>query len=423
MIRGLAIAKLVRSGAADVWRHRLRSFLTMLGMVFGVGSVVAMLAVGEGASKQSPESIRKLGSRNIILASVKPPETGAEGMQRSARLSNYGLLYLDEVRIRETIPGVLRTVPARFMQKNAIYGSLQVELRVVGTTEAWFDVIRRPLIAGRVLLAEDTARVSPVCVLTETGARKLLAGRSTIGQEIRISSTAFTVVGIVRNEQASGGLQMPDSEADAYIPMKAGLERFGSTEMKRSSSSFSASKVELSQIVVEMASDEAVRPGMKAISAMLAAFHRKQDYRIDVPLALLEEAAATKRRFNAVLGSIAAISLLVGGIGIMNIMLASVTERTQEIGIRRAIGARRIHIVVQFLVETCVLSIGGGVIGLAVGVVIPLLVTRFAGMPTCIRPYSLVLAFSISAAIGIVFGLYPASRAARLDPVEALRRE
>lgn len=422
-MRGLGLVKLIKIGAADVWRHKLRSFLTMLGMVFGVGSVVSMLAVGEGASKQSLESIRKLGSRNIIIASVKPPESGAEGMKRTARLSNYGLLYMDEVRIRETIPGVNKTVPARFMQKNAIYRSLQVELRVVGTTEAWFDVIDRPLIAGRKLVREDMKRVSPVCVLTETGARKLLAGRSTIGQDIRIASTAFTVVGIVKNEKASGGIQMPDSEADVYIPMKAGIERFGSVEMKRSSSSFSAEKVELSQIVVEMASDEDVKPGMKAISAMLATFHKRQDYRIDVPLALLEEAAATKRRFNAVLGSIAAISLLVGGIGIMNIMLASVTERTQEIGIRRAIGAKRKHIVVQFLVETCVLSIGGGIIGLIVGVAIPTLVTKFAGMPTSIRPYSLILAFSISAGIGILFGLYPARRASMLDPVEALRRE
>lgn len=422
-MRGLDIMKLIKIGAADVWRHKLRSFLTMLGMVFGVGSVVAMLAVGEGASKQSLESIRKLGSRNIIIASVKPPETGAEGMKRSARLSNYGLLFLDELRIKETIPGVSKTVPARFMQKNAIYKSLQVELRVVGTTEAWFDVIERPLIAGRRLVQEDMNRVSPVCVLTEVGARKLLAGRSTIGQDIRIASTAFTVVGIVKNEKSSGGLQMPDSEADVYIPMKAGIERFGSVEMKRSASSFSAEKVELSQIVVEMKSDEDVKPGMKAISAMLTAFHKRQDYRIDVPLALLEEAAATKRRFNTVLGSIAAISLLVGGIGIMNIMLASVTERTQEIGIRRAIGAKRSHIVIQFLVETCVLSIGGGVIGLIVGVVIPMLVTKFAGMPTSIRPYSLVLAFSISAGIGILFGLYPARRASMLDPVEALRRE
>ena len=422
-MKGFNMFRLVRTGAQDVLRHKLRSFLTMLGMVFGVGSVVAMLAVGEGASEQALEAIRKLGSRNILISSVKPTEAGAESTKRNARLDNYGLFYADEQRILETIPGVRRTVPARFMRKNAIMGGVQSELRIVGTTEAWFDVVSRPVLAGRVLTAEDTKRVASVCVLTENGARKLLATRNTIGQPVRIASEVFTVVGIVRNEEASGAMQMPDSESDAYIPMKAGLERFGQVEMHRSSGSFSAERVELSEIIVEMDSDEAVEPGMNAIESLLAAFHRKRDYKIDVPLALLREAQATKRRFNAVLGSIAAISLLVGGIGIMNIMLASVTERTQEIGIRRAIGARRSHIVVQFLVETCVLSIGGGLIGLVFGAGVPLVITAVSGMPTCVRAYSLVLAFSISAAIGIVFGLYPANRAAKLDPVEALRRE
>ena len=422
-MKGFNMFKLVRTGIQDVLRHKLRSFLTMLGMVFGVGSVVAMLAVGEGASEQALEAIRKLGSRNILISSVKPTESGAEGVTRNARLANYGLFYADEQRILETIPGVRRTVPARFLRKNAIMGSVQSELRIVGTTEAWFDVVSRPVLAGRVLTAEDTKRVASVCVLTESGARKLLATRNTIGQPVRIASEVFTVVGIVRNEEASGAMQMPDSESDAYIPMKAGIERFGQVEMRRTSGSFSAERVELSEVIVEMDSDEAVEPGMRAIESLLASFHRKPDYKIDVPLALLREAQATKRRFNAVLGSIAAISLLVGGIGIMNIMLASVTERTQEIGIRRAIGARRSHIVVQFLVETCVLSIGGGLIGLVFGAGVPLVITAVSGMPTCVRAYSLVLAFSISAAIGIVFGLYPANRAAKLDPVEALRRE
>lgn len=422
-MNGLGLLTLVRMGAADVLRHKLRSFLTMLGMVFGVGSVVAMLAVGEGASAQALEAIRKLGSHNIILTSVKPPESPAAGLRRSGRLAVYGLRYADEDRILATIPGVRRTVPARFLRKKATYGPVQTELRVVGTTGAWFDVVARPVVAGRVLTAEDGRKNAPVCVLTESGARKILAKRHTIGQAVQIAGHLFTVVGIVRNAESQAGMQMPDTPADAYIPMDTGLERFGTVETQRSGGSFSMERVELSQVIVEMESDEAVRPGMKAIGSLLATFHKKGDYRIDVPLALLEEAAATKRRFNAVLGSIAAISLLVGGIGIMNIMLASVTERTQEIGIRRAIGARRRHIVVQFLVETCVLSVGGGLVGLALGAGIPSLITRFTGMPTCVRTYSLVLAFSISAAIGIVFGLYPAHQASCLDPVEALRRE
>ncbi len=422
-MKRINLLKLVRSGIEDVRRHKLRSFLTMLGMVFGVGSVVAMLAVGEGASAEALEAIRKLGSHNIIITSVKPSETGADGAAQTEKLDVYGLAYADEDRIRETVPGVKRTVPARFMRKKAIHDATQSELRVVGTTPEWFEVIIRPVIAGRVLNGEDCRNASAVCVLTESGARKLLAKRNTIGHNIRIASELFQVVGIVQNARSSGGMQMPDSETDAYIPMQAGLNHFGEVEVQRSSSSVSMERVDLSQIIVEVESDTAVRPAMKSIEALLGFFHKKQDYKIDVPLALLEEAAATKRRFNIVLGSIAAISLLVGGIGIMNIMLASVTERTQEIGIRRAIGARKRHIVIQFLVETCVLSIGGGLVGLIVGVGVPMLITRFAGMPTSIETYSLILAFSISAGIGIVFGLYPARRAADLDPVEALRRE
>jgi putative ABC transport system permease protein len=172
-----------------------------------------------------------------------------------------------------------------------------------------------------------------------------------------------------------------------------------------------------------MADTSLVEPGSKAIESVLSRFHKKKDYRIDVPLTLLREAERTKRTYNVVLGAIAGISLLVGGIGIMNIMLASVTERTKEIGIRRAIGARRSRIVVQFLINTCVLSLGGGLAGLLVGITIPLLITTFTDMPTVVRPYSLLLAFGISAGIGIVFGLYPAMRAASLDPIEALRRD
>ncbi len=421
-MKSLNILKLIKTGAKDVLRHKLRSFLTMLGMVFGVGSVVAMLAVGEGASEEALEAIRKLGSHNIIITSVKPSATEAGGAQEE-KLDVYGLAYMDEDRIRETVPGVNRTVPARFMRKKAHHDATQTELRVVGTTPDWFEVVDRPITAGRVLNEEDCRNAAPVCVLTESGARKLLAKRNTIGQNIRIASELFQVIGIVQNAKNTGGMQMPDSETDAYIPMSAGLNRFGEVEVQKTPSSIIMERVDLSQIIVEVKSDEDVKPAMKAIESLLASFHKKQDYKIDVPLALLEEAAATKRRFNIVLGSIAAISLLVGGIGIMNIMLASVTERTQEIGIRRAIGARKRHIVVQFLVETCVLSIGGGIIGLIVGVSVPMIITRFAGMPTSVETYSLVLAFSISAGIGIIFGLYPAHRAANLDPVEALRRE
>ncbi|MFH1741292.1 MAG: FtsX-like permease family protein [bacterium] len=261
-------------------------------------------------------------------------------------------------------------------------------------------------------------------VLTEHGARKILATESTIGQSVRIGGDYFEVIGIVQNAGGfAGGIQTPDQEIDAYIPITVARERFGDIFTKESAGSRIRELVELHQIIVEVDKIEDVELTAAGIEAMLKRFHKKTDYRMNVPLALLRQAEATKRTFNIVLGSIAGISLLVGGIGIMNIMLASVTERTREIGIRRAIGANKRQIVLQFLIETIVLSTTGGLIGMGVGLLIPWLITLLAHMPTVITPYSLVLSLGISMGIGIVFGIYPAMRASNLDPIVALRHE
>jgi len=413
----------IKLGLTDVWRHKTRSFLTMLGVVFGVGSVIAMLAVGEGASQQALDSIKRLGSENIMVTSVKPSnEDGASTGAQRGRLAVYGLLYDDEVRIRETVPGVVVTVPARMTRRNARLNERQLEMRVVETVPEWFDVVQRPVLAGRVLTPNDMRMRSNVCILTEYGVRRLLAAEGIIGQHIRIASGVFEVAGIVKNE-TGGAVRAPDSEADAYIPLTTGTRLFGEANIRYSAGGMEGEKVELSEIIVKMDDTKAVETGSKAIESVLTRFHKKKDFRIDVPLTLLREAERTKRTYNIVLGAIAGISLLVGGIGIMNIMLASVTERTKEIGIRRAIGARRSRIVIQFLINTCVLSIGGGVVGLLLGIAIPFLITVFTDMPTVVQPYSLILAFGISVGIGIIFGLYPAMRAAALDPIEALRHE
>jgi len=227
----------------------------------------------------------------------------------------------------------------------------------------------------------------------------------------------------VRGEAAGGAVEAPDQEFDAYVPIEVAQRLFGEVSVRHAQGSREMELVELHRILVEVDSVEHVEMAAAAIEAMLRRFHRKPDYRVSVPLALLRQAEATKRTFNVVLGSIAGISLLVGGIGIMNIMLASVTERTREIGIRRAIGARRRQIIFQFLIETVALSGGGGVLGIGVGLLIPKLISRFSGMPTIVPLYSLALSFGISVAIGIVFGLYPAFRAAQLDPITALRHE
>ena len=412
----------IRLGVKNLMLHKLRSLLTVLGVVFGVGSVIAMLAVGEGASQEAMEQIRKLGSNNIILTAVKPVED-EQTTAGSARMSIYGLLYEDEQRLRETMPSVLRTVPVKHVRKEGRLGERAMELRLMGTTPDWFDLVTRRVLAGRTLGQMDFDRQAPVCVLTEYGARRLLATEHTIGQPLRIGGDYYEVIGIVQSEQSGGSIQTPDQDVDAYIPLNVARARFGDISMRRTVGSREMEMVELHMILVQVRSIDQVEPTADGVRSMLQRFHKKKDYNISVPLVLLQQAEATKRTFNVVLGSIAGISLLVGGIGIMNIMLASVTERTREIGIRRAIGAKRRQIIGQFLIETVVLSTIGGLIGIGIGILLPWLITQFAGMPTIVPAYGIVLALGVSVSVGIVFGLYPAMRAAKLDPIAALRHE
>ena len=434
-MRSLRFLRNIRLGVSSLLLHKLRSVLTMLGVVFGVGSVIAMLAVGEGFGRHTLEQFERLGSKIILIDSIKP-EQEEQTSGTSSRIAIYGLKYDDARRIAETIPDVQRVVPVRIMdRRDAWLGSRNMKLRVVGTTADWFELVRRPVLAGRMLMRRDVDNFAKVCVLTERGARKLLANKHTIGQQVDIAGNVYRVIGIVRStggrisaslndmDTQSAGIQLPDRQIDAYIPISVCRENFGERDVQFESGSFSAEQVELHQIIVEAAQTERVPAAARAVQAMLRHFHNQEDYIINVPLDLLRRMEQTKRMTTIVLGSIAGISLLVGGIGIMNIMLASVTEWTREIGIRRAIGAKRRQIIGQFLTETVVLTTSGGVIGLALGPAFAVLIRQVSNMPTSVPMYSVVLSLGISLAVGIFFGLYPAIRAARLDPIVALRHE
>ncbi|MFT5286319.1 MAG: putative ABC transport system permease protein [Planctomycetota bacterium] len=418
------LMRAVRLGVQSLLLHKLRSSLTTLGVLFGVSSVISMLAIGEGASIEAQEQIRQLGSQNVILRSVKPAEDQVSN-QRQRTLS-YGLTHDDLNRIRDSFPAVKRAVPLRELPEEVRYGTVAMRPAVISTIPAYREATGRVVGIGRFLSETDERNIANVCVLGYEVARALFPFESPLGKRVKIGADYFEVVGTLLSRVRLRSDQPQPSEenvGEVFIPLSTGTKWFGDVLVKMRSGSMDMEEVQLHQIIIEV--DHAVNVPMVANAArtMLSNEHQERDYKVVVPLELLMRAEETKRIFNIVLGSIAGISLLVGGIGIMNVMLATVTERTREIGIRRALGAKRRHIVTQFLVETVVLSVGGGMLGIVVGLLIPMLVEKFADMRTLVTPGAPVLAFGISAAIGIIFGLYPAWRAANMDPVEALRHE
>jgi putative ABC transport system permease protein len=320
----------------------------------------------------------------------------------------------------------MRSVPVRNLQQEVRFDTRAINPRVLATTHEYQSVTGRPLVEGRFLSSEDQRATANVCVLGYEVARYLVPFESALGKRIKIGSDYFPCVGVLLprvplgSDPAQAGA---DVTGEVLIPIETGRKWFGEMQVKIRSGSREMEEVPLHEIYVQVDTTEHVSLVADAAKEMLSRNHKQRDYEVVVPLELLMRAEETKRIFNIVLGSIAGISLLVGGIGIMNVMLATVTERTREIGIRRALGAKRRHIVAQFLVETVVLSVGGGLLGIALGLFIPWLVEWWADMPTVVTPMAPILAFGISAGIGVVFGLYPAWRAATMDPVEALRHE
>ena len=414
--------------------HRLRSSLTALGIIFGVCSVIAMLAIGEGASMQAQESIARLGSTNLIIESVKPPDEKGD-TQRARGATAYGLTYTDAESIRNTVPNVNVIVPIRELNHKARYRNRKAAIKIIGTIPWYPQIVPLRLISGRFLTGFDIERRLNICVVDEGVARSLFTFDNPIGKDIRIQGSFYRVVGLVGTQDPTGPSSSFGNSTAAvsgsaggvvgniYMPVTTAKSRFIEIDATFSGGDRSLNRVELQKIIVKVESNDHVLATRNIIANLLDRLHEKQDYRIVVPLELLREAARTRRIFSIVLGSIAAISLLVGGIGIMNIMLATVSERTREIGIRRALGAKKRDIIIQFLSETLLLTLTGGILGIILGSIIPFLVTYFTNMPTIITPGSLIAAFGVSAMVGITSGLYPAYRAANMDPIESLRHE
>ena len=416
--------RMFRLGVKSLLLHKLRSFLTVLGLLFGVSSVIAMLAVGEGASFAALEQIKALGPTNLMARSQKPPETEATSQGNRYQAFAYGLRYQDAERIAALFPAAERVVSVRETPRNLRAGQYWSSSIVIGTSAEYLPVMNLQLREGRWLSPVDVERQENFAVLGPALAQALFPLQNPLGDSVQAGDTRFTVIGVldaVGREASPGGMPL---EQCMFVPITTSRSRFGDEVRKRSTGSEERTRVELAEIKLQMRDTEAVMPAARLLERVLDIGARPQDdVKLIVPLELLRQKEATARIFNMVLGSIAVISLLVGGIGIMNVMLATVTERTREIGIRRALGARRSQVVQQFLIETAVLSGCGGVLGVGLGVLVPFAITAFSSNLTIIRVHHVLLACGISLAVGIGFGLYPAWRAANMDPVEALRHE
>jgi len=429
------LKRTIKLGLKSLWMHKLRSILTALGIIFGVSSVIAMLAIGEGASQEAQAKIARLGSQNIIIKTIKPPQDQtASGA--GTQMLDYGLTYDDAERLHYSIPNVQVIVPSRIISQDVWYRNKKVSTEIIGTVPWYPESTPVNVLTGRFISTMDNQYMQGVCVIDEEVADRLFVLDYPLHQDIKIGSDYYRVVGVVSKHSAVASEENKVSDTqlkntqggsnvgNIYIPLTTARVRFGEIKVQfGGSTGANVEKVELQEIIIKVGSVERVLPTRGIVEAVLNRFHKKEDYQIIVPLELLRQAKALARIFNIVLGSIAAISLLVGGIGIMNIMLATVSERTREIGIRRALGAKKRDIIMQFLSETLLLTFSGGILGIILGSAIPFFVTYFGKQPTDITPSALILAFGISAIIGITFGIYPAYRAANMDPIESLRHE
>ncbi len=419
--------------------NKVKSILTALGIIFGVAAVISMLAIGNGAQQEILEQMKMVGVNNIIIQPVvETQEVQAEEALKPSSKYSPGLSMADLDAIQQIIPGIRTISPQITKDTYVVQVGIRRSAKLHGIAPAFFDLFNIQLLSGKMFTDYQQEHGLPVCIISEDLAIRFFSSINIQGKRIKCGKVWFTIIGVAEKRsvgESTGKLGLSTGQDVIYIPLQTMLMRVENRSLITASdlikneddenkTTVKKNYHQLDKIIVQVEETAQLQPTTKIIGRMLERRHLGViDYEVIVPELLLKQQQRTKDIFNIVLGAIAGISLLVGGIGIMNIMLASVLERIKEIGTRMALGATRKDIVVQFIAESTIISISGGLIGILVGFILSSLVTKFAGILTIISPGSVFVAFGISVSVGIIFGYMPAKRAAQQDPVVSLRSE
>lgn len=432
-----------------VFDNKFRSFLTALGIIFGVAAVISMLAIGSGAKKEVLDQMKLVGVNNIVItpqieqdnntnsSSDESDDEQAEDEKSKEKLSQ-GLTLEEAYSIRNIIPGVEKVSPEVINQTSIIFNDKSVKGTFTGVTHDYFDIYSLELDHGSYFNDFHYKHAKQVCLIGHNIKSRLFPTEDAIGKQIKCGDIWLTIIGVLKSHGSTGdqmsALKLNDFNMNVYAPINTVLLRYNDRSIvtkkslkgrgRESSTESSTNRNQLDKLVIQVNETNKLKSTAAILNKMLLRRHAgAKDFQITVPELLLKQEQKTRSIFNLVLGAIASISLIVGGIGIMNIMLASVMERIREIGVRRAIGATQKDIVFQFLSEATLISVSGGITGIILGIVIAQLITEFTEIPTIVSGYSIIISFGVSAGIGVIFGYMPAKKAALQDPVASIRHE